>query len=151
MLVPAQTETRTARRAYFLDLEGCQQGETRPLADVIEQLAYNDKGLIPAVAQDAQTGKVLMLAWMNRTAVEKTLETGRMTYFSRSRNELWIKGLTSGNHQQLVEARIDCDGDALLCRVIQEGSACHTGRHSCFYLKANPVNQQVYLSACSES
>ncbi len=144
--MPAQTEKNDTRRSYFLDLERCQQGEMRPLNDVIEKLAYNNKGLIPAVVQDAQTGKVLMLAWMNRTAIEKTLETERMTYFSRSRNELWIKGQTSGHCQQLVEASIDCDGDALLFRVIQEGSACHTARNSCFYLKANPAEQQVYVS-----
>ena len=86
-----------------------------------------------------------MLAWMNQPAVEKTLATGRMTYFSRSRRELWIKGQTSGHYQQVVEVRLDCDGDALLCRVIQEGSACHTGRKSCFYLEAAPCEQQVYV------
>jgi phosphoribosyl-AMP cyclohydrolase len=138
-------------KAFFLALENCTQGNTRPLPEVIARLAYNEQGLVPAVTQDARTGEVLMLAWMNREALERTLASGQMTYFSRSRNELWIKGQTSGHFQRVVEVRIDCDGDALLCRVIQDGSACHTGRKNCFYLEADPAGHLVYVdnSSCS--
>jgi phosphoribosyl-AMP cyclohydrolase len=96
-------------------------------------LIYNADGLIPAVAQQHDTGEVLMLAWMNKAAVEETLTTGQVCYFSRSRGKLWRKGETSGQVQKLVELRIDCDGDALLLLVDQTGVACHTGRRSCFY------------------
>lgn len=98
-----------------------------------QTLRYDARGLIPAVAQDAATGEVLMLAWMNAEAVRRTLRTGRVTYWSRSRSEFWTKGETSGNHQRLVELRLDCDRDTLLLQVEQDGSACHTGRRSCFY------------------
>ncbi|MFQ1700821.1 phosphoribosyl-AMP cyclohydrolase [Loktanella agnita] len=96
-------------------------------------LTYNDAGLIPVIAQDATSGEVLMMAWMNAEAVAKTLETGQVTYWSRSRQEFWIKGATSGHTQTLVELRIDCDRDCLLVEVQQEGAACHTGRRTCFY------------------
>ena len=98
-------------------------------------LTYDDRGLLPAIAQDAETGEVLMLAWMNAEAVARTLETGHVTYWSRSRQELWAKGATSGNVQTLVEMRIDCDRDALLLRVKQTGPACHTGARNCFFTK----------------
>ncbi|QIE44378.1 phosphoribosyl-AMP cyclohydrolase [Pseudohalocynthiibacter aestuariivivens] len=96
-------------------------------------LTYNDAGLIPAIAQDATNGDVLMMAWMNADAVARTLETGRVTYWSRSRQAFWIKGETSGHTQKLVEMRIDCDRDCLLVLIEQVGSACHTNRRSCFY------------------
>ena len=96
-------------------------------------LSYNEAGLLPAVAQDAKTGEVLMLAWMNAEAVARTLETGRVTYWSRSRRAFWVKGETSGHVQTLVEMRIDCDRDALLVLVDQVGPACHTNRRSCFF------------------
>ena len=96
-------------------------------------LRYDDSGLIPAIAQDAATGEVLMMAWMNAEAVAETLATGRVTYWSRSRGQLWRKGETSGHVQQLVELRVDCDRDCLLLRVEQTGPACHTNRRSCFY------------------
>ena len=96
-------------------------------------LGYNDAGLIPAIAQDESTGDVLMMAWMNAEAVAQTLRTGRVTYWSRSRKVLWIKGESSGNRQELVDLRIDCDRDCLLLRVRQTGPACHTNRPSCFY------------------
>ena len=96
-------------------------------------LVYNDQGLIPAIAQDAESGDVLMMAWMNAEAVGRTLQTGRVTYWSRSRAEFWIKGETSGHVQELVDLRIDCDRDCLLLTVRQTGPACHTGRRSCFY------------------
>lgn len=97
------------------------------------QLTYDDKGLIPAIAQDAESGEVLMMAWMNREAVQKTLETGRVTYWSRSRQSFWIKGESSGHVQELVEFRFDCDKDCILVTVRQKGPACHTNRRSCFY------------------
>jgi len=95
--------------------------------------AFNADGLIAAIAQDAATGEVLMLAWMNAEALKLTLETGRVTYWSRSRRALWTKGETSGHAQRLIEARIDCDQDAILLRIEQTGAACHTGARSCFY------------------
>ena len=96
-------------------------------------LRFNDQGLIPAIAQDAQTGEVLMMAWMNAEAVARTLQTGRVTYWSRSRKSFWIKGETSGHTQALREFRVDCDRDCLLVVVRQVGPACHTNRRSCFY------------------
>lgn len=94
---------------------------------------YNEQGLVPVIAQDATSHEVLMLAWMNAQAIEKTLKTGRMTYWSRSRKAFWIKGETSGHTQSLVELRIDCDRDCLLALVEQVGPACHTNRRSCFF------------------
>lgn len=96
-------------------------------------LTYNDAGLIPAIAQDAASGEVLMMAWMNAEAVARTLETGQVTYWSRSRQDFWVKGATSGHTQALVEFKLDCDRDCLLLEVKQEGPACHTGRRTCFY------------------
>ncbi len=96
-------------------------------------LKYDANGLIPCIAQDHVSGEVLMLAWMNADAVAQTLATGRVTYWSRSRQSFWIKGETSGHVQRLVELRLDCDRDCLLALVTQEGPACHTNRRSCFY------------------
>jgi len=96
-------------------------------------LRYDEKGLIPAIAQDAANGDVLMMAWMNQESVRRTLETGKVTYWSRSRQAFWVKGETSGNVQKLVDFRIDCDADCLLVRVEQSGPACHTNRRTCFY------------------
>ena len=104
-----------------------------PMSFDAATLKYDDAGLIPAIAQDATSGAVLMLAWMNAAAVAQTLATGRVTYWSRSRQAFWIKGETSGHVQELVEMRIDCDRDCLLVTVRQTGPACHTGRQSCFY------------------
>lgn len=98
-----------------------------------EELKLNSDGMLTVVVQDVATDEVLMVAYMNQQAYEKTLETGTMTYWSRSRNELWVKGLTSGNFQYVKELRIDCDRDTLLAKVEQKGAACHTGHHSCFY------------------
>jgi phosphoribosyl-AMP cyclohydrolase len=102
--------------------------------------------LVPAIVQDAQTGEVLMLAYMNREALAKTLETGKAHYWSRSRGKLWLKGESSGHFQKVVEARIDCDQDAILLKVRQEGGACHTGYRSCFYrdLEGNVVGEKVF-------
>lgn len=96
-------------------------------------LRFDANGLLPVIAQDRDSGEVLMLAWMNADAVARTLDTRRVTYWSRSRQAFWVKGETSGNLQHLVEMRIDCDRDCLLVLVRQEGPACHTGRRSCFY------------------
>jgi phosphoribosyl-AMP cyclohydrolase len=96
-------------------------------------LSFDENGLIPCIAQDHGSGEVLMFAWMNAASVAKTLETGRVTYWSRSRAAFWVKGETSGHHQSLVEMRVDCDRDCLLVLVRQEGPACHTNRRSCFY------------------
>ncbi|PKP74365.1 MAG: phosphoribosyl-AMP cyclohydrolase [Alphaproteobacteria bacterium HGW-Alphaproteobacteria-6] len=96
-------------------------------------LRYDDRGLIPAIAQDHASGAVLMLAWMNAAAVAATLASGQVTYWSRSRQAFWVKGETSGHRQRLVEMRLDCDRDCLLLLVEQTGPACHTNRQSCFY------------------
>jgi phosphoribosyl-AMP cyclohydrolase len=98
-------------------------------------LKYDINGLIPAIAQQVGTGEVLMMAWMTQAAVEKTVRTGRVTYWSRSRQEFWEKGLTSGHTQKLVSLRLDCDRDCLLLSVDQSGPACHTNRQSCFYIE----------------
>ncbi|MSP87246.1 MAG: phosphoribosyl-AMP cyclohydrolase [Alphaproteobacteria bacterium] len=100
---------------------------------MIEAIAFNAEGLIPAAAQQHDTGEMLMLAWMNRDAVEETLRTGYACYWSRSRRQLWRKGETSGHRQRLVEFRSDCDGDTVLLLVDQTGAACHTGQHNCFF------------------
>ena len=96
-------------------------------------LKYDSHGLVPCIAQDRTTGEVLMFAWMNAEAVARTLATGQVTYWSRSRGEFWVKGATSGHVQVLHELRIDCDRDCLLAVVDQTGAACHTNRRSCFY------------------
>ncbi len=108
-------------------------------------LKYNDQGLIPAIAQD-ETGDVLMMAWMNAEAVTKTVESGRVTYWSRSRQAFWVKGETSGHTQALVEMRVDCDRDCLLLIVRQEGPACHTNRRSCFYTAVRDGKEVEILS-----
>ncbi len=95
------------------------------------------KGLIAAIAQDAANGEVLMIAWMNEEALSKTLETKRATYFSRSRNSLWVKGETSGHFQEVISINFDCDADAVLLKVNQIGAACHTGKRSCFHNELN--------------
>jgi phosphoribosyl-AMP cyclohydrolase len=104
--------------------------------DILAAIRFDAGGLVPAIAQQHDTGEVLMLAWMNRDAVAETLATGRVCYFSRSRNRLWRKGEQSGQVQHLKELRIDCDGDTLLLLVDQQGVACHTGRRNCFFRAA---------------
>jgi phosphoribosyl-AMP cyclohydrolase len=103
---------------------------------ILTAIRFDTAGLVPAIAQQHDTGEVLMLAWMNREAIEETLATRRVCYFSRSRNTLWRKGETSGQVQHLQELRVDCDGDTLLLLVDQEGVACHTGRRNCFFRAA---------------
>jgi phosphoribosyl-AMP cyclohydrolase len=104
--------------------------------ELLALVSFNSDGLVPAIAQQHDTGEVLMMAWMNRDAIDETLNTGRVCYYSRSRAGLWRKGETSGQVQHLKELRVDCDGDTLLLLVDQTGVACHTGRRSCFYRAA---------------
>lgn len=101
--------------------------------DLAAQVRFNQDGLVPAIAQDAVTGAVLMMAWMDEEALARTLSSGRATYWSRSRQIYWVKGETSGNTQQVVSAHLDCDGDTVLLRVNQTGVACHTGNPTCFF------------------
>lgn len=103
------------------------------LPKILGAIAFNQDGLVPAIAQQAGSGEVLMMAWMNREAIEKTLATGEVHYWSRSRKRIWRKGETSGQTQTLVAFSIDCDGDTLLVKVDQKGVACHTGRRHCFF------------------
>ena len=107
-------------------------GAVSRVAQAVESLHFGSDGLLPVVTQQWDTGEVLMLAWMDAEAVRRTLESGRGTYWSRSRGKYWVKGETSGNTQQVRELRIDCDGDAILLLVDQAGPACHTGLRSCF-------------------
>lgn len=100
---------------------------------LLDSVAFGTDGLVPAIVQDGESGEILMLAYMNREALQKTLETGKSHFWSRSRNALWRKGETSGNEQTMRQIRLDCDGDALLLKVDQKGVACHTGERSCFY------------------
>ena len=100
----------------------------------LDQVRWDDKGLVPVIAQDADSGRILMFAWMNREALAKTVETGEAVYWSRSRNKLWHKGESSGHVQSVREIRLDCDNDVILLQIEQQGGiACHTGRQSCFY------------------
>ena len=101
-------------------------------AELIARVRFTDEGLVPAIAQQWDSGEVLMLAWMNRESLERTLATGDATYFSRSRQQLWVKGETSGHSQRVRAVRLDCDGDTVLLLVDQTGAACHTGDRTCF-------------------
>jgi len=113
-------------------------------------LSYNEAGLIPAIAQDADSGEVLMMAWMNAESVARTLETGRVTYWSRSRQSFWVKGESSGHLQELIELRVDCDRDCLLVLVNQTGPACHTNRRSCFYTAVRAGEEVEIMSPMTD-
>ncbi len=102
---------------------------------------FNGDGLVPVIAQSGTTGAVLMMAWMNRHTLEETLTTGHVTYWSRSRKQVWRKGESSGNTQRLIEAFVDCDGDTVLLKVDQMGPACHTGAPTCFFRKLKPAGE----------
>ncbi len=106
--------------------------------DALALVKFDDKGLVPAIAQQHDTGEVLMMAWMNEQALRATLDTGEVHYWSRSRGNLWHKGETSGQTQKLVDFRVDCDGDTVLLLVDQTGVACHTGRRTCFFRAVRP-------------
>lgn len=117
----------------FLSLEAAKKGDTFDWNQLKSKLKFDQDGLMPAIAQQHDTGEILMLAYMNLAALEETLQTGRVCYWSRSRQSFWRKGEASGQIQVLKEARLDCDGDTLLLLVDQTGPACHTGRSNCFY------------------
>ena len=123
---------------FFKRLESQAVGSKTELDTSLSQLKYNQDGLIPAIAQQHDTGEVLMMAWMNRQSIEESLQTGQVCYWSRSRNSYWRKGVSSGNQQKLITMAADCDGDTLLLKVEQIGAACHTGRRDCFY---NEIDQ----------
>ncbi len=127
----------------FKSLESAPRGERLNTDALLDAARWNDAGLIPAIAQQHDSGEVLMMAWMNRRALEETLASGRVCYFSRSRGKLWRKGESSGQVQRLVTARLDCDGDTLLLGVDQTGPACHTGRRSCFYIALGRQDGEV--------
>ena len=131
----------------FKRLEVADDGTCIDLDTVLSRLKFNAEGLVPAVAQSAGGGEVLMLAWMNLDAIRETLATGQVCYYSRSRRKLWRKGETSGHTQALVSLSIDCDGDAVLLEVEQTGAACHTNRQSCFYLKVQGDQVEVRTGA----
>ena len=115
-----------------------------------DTLSYNDAGLIPAIAQDAKSKDVLMMAWMNAEAVRKTLKTGKATYWSRSRQAFWVKGESSGHTQKLVDLRYDCDKDCILLLVEQVGPACHTNRMSCFYRAVREGESDVLMKPVAD-
>jgi len=112
----------------------------------IDQLKFNSDGLIPAIVQDVHSGRVLMMAWMNRASLEKTVETGRTVFWSRSRQKFWIKGETSGNTQNVVDLSFDCDGDTLLVQVEQAGAACHEGFRSCFFRSIRDSGDKIEIT-----
>ena len=114
-------------------------------------LVYNAAGLIPAIAQDSGSKDVLMMAWMNEEAVNKTLKTGKATYWSRSRNAFWIKGETSGHTQNVIDIRVDCDRDCILLIVDQVGPACHTNRISCFYTSVREGFEEELMRSVTDS
>ncbi|NOX51519.1 MAG: phosphoribosyl-AMP cyclohydrolase [Gammaproteobacteria bacterium] len=124
-------------------LESAVSGTVTPLEKLLDEVPYNEQGLVAAIAQDAATNKVLMLGWMDKTAIKRTLDEGYACYYSRSRQTYWRKGEISGHVQQLVSMHFDCDGDAILLTVKQTGPACHTNRNSCFYLKVH--DNQVWV------
>ena len=124
-------------------LEGSPKGTEVDLTAFLDNVRFNESGLIAAIAQDSTSQQVLMLAWMDRRAIEETLRDGTVTYYSRSRQAYWKKGETSGHTQRLVNMSFDCDGDAVLLRVEQTGKACHTFREHCFYLEVQGDNVVV--------
>ncbi len=133
--------------SLFKQLEAADEGMRVDLEAILAEIKFNADGLVPAIAQSAHSGEVLMLAWMNIDALRETLQTGRVCYFSRSRNTLWRKGETSGHTQSLTSLRIDCDGDTILLEVEQAGPACHTNRQSCFYLQVEGNMVEVRTGA----
>lgn len=130
----------------YVDAENLPLGSSLELTEALNSLRWNSDGLIPVITQQESTGEVLMMAWMNRRALEITLQEQQVCYWSRSRKSLWRKGETSGNVQRLKVMRIDCDGDCLLCLVDQTGPACHTGRSNCFYLQVDKKRVVMFHS-----
>ena len=119
--------------------------------ELLDKVKFDDKGLVPAITQNVRTGEILMQAFMNRESLEKTLETGRATYWSRSRGKLWMKGETSGNIQNVHQILIDCDLDSLILLVEQKGPACHTGERTCFYRTLAKREPQIGESGCADT
>ncbi|PRY65609.1 phosphoribosyl-AMP cyclohydrolase [Vreelandella songnenensis] len=133
-------------RELFKALESATPDDTLPdTSTLLDAVRFNADGLLPAIAQQHDTKEVLMMAWMNREALEETLTTQRVCYYSRSRKKLWRKGESSGQQQHLKAAALDCDGDTLLLQVEQTGPACHTGRRSCFYLSL--TDEQAHINS----
>ncbi len=137
------------KRAFFESLEDKPRNTAFELAEIVDQLAFDERALLPVITQDATSKAILMFAWMNKEASGQTLATGRLTYWSRSRQQLRVKGETSGHTQTLVSLSFDCDGDAVVCGVEQSGPACHTGRADCFYMKVDLKNQRVLIDSDS--
>lgn len=128
----------------FKALESASPSDDLPQINaLLDAVRFNEEGLLPAIAQQFDSGDILMMAWMNRDALEETLTTQRVCYYSRSRQTLWRKGETSGQQQQLKSAALDCDGDTLLLQVDQTGPACHTGRRSCFYVSLSSEHATI--------
>ena len=125
------------------NLEESPKGTQVDLVEFLEHLNFNDKGLIPVIAQDFQTKEVLMLAWMNSTSIRYTLDEGQVCYFSRSRQSYWRKGEESGHTQIMKQMNVDCDGDSILLMVEQQGPACHTNRQSCFYFQVDGTSVSI--------
>lgn len=130
-------------KSWFKSIENDPTDSVYPIDKILDELVFNDDGLIPVIAQDHISKDVLMFAWMNRTSLVETLSTSKMCYWSRSRQAFWRKGESSGHWQSLKELRLDCDGDVLLALVNQDGAACHTERRSCFYLKFEDNNVRI--------
>lgn len=128
----------------FKRFESAPRGSRQPLSAVLDAITFNSEGLVPAIAQQHDTHQVLMLAWMDRKAIEETLSSGRVCYWSRSRQAYWRKGESSGHVQHLKEMRFDCDGDTLLLLVDQQGPACHTHRKDCFYWRVTKGDVEVF-------
>ncbi|WP_096085117.1 phosphoribosyl-AMP cyclohydrolase [Agaribacterium haliotis] len=135
------------KRPYFEQLEKLSDNSLIELDELLANIAFNDQGLLPVICQDANTSEVLMFAWMNREALSQTIKLKRMVYWSRSRQQLWQKGESSGHIQELVSMQLDCDGDTLLCKVKQRGAACHTGRKHCFYLHIEADQQRARIQS----
>ena len=136
---------------YFTVVEQQSNNSLLALQEVVDHLVFNEQGLIPIITQDASTQSILMFAWMNKEALEKTILTRYMTYWSRSRKKMWVKGETSGHVQRMLSMSFDCDGDAVLCQVEQQGAACHTGRKSCFYLRVCLEEKAVQVEGTFQS
>ncbi len=136
---------------FYKQLEPLAKGDSVAFSQAIDQLRFDDRGLIPAIAQQHDTGEVLMMAWMNKESIIESLSTKQVCYWSRSRQAFWRKGESSGNVQKLIEMRIDCDGDTLLCAVDQTGPACHTDRTNCFYLRVDEENLSIIANPVEKS
>lgn len=119
------------------------------MSNILEMVKYNQDGLVPAITQDIRTDEVLMMAWMNEESLRKTIESGRVHYYSRSRKKLWLKGETSGHFQRVRSISIDCDGDTLLIKVDQTGAACHTGHRSCFFTRLDAAELKTGTGAAA--